>query len=112
MVIIPGPLLLLFLILTAWWSYRRVERREYLILAVSVGIVYTLLRVLAHNVPTIYLYYHGPLGAAGFDSIHLPRAIAATAALSAVPLKSKALRIVLAVIAVVVGGMFIPMWIS
>ena len=115
MLVIPGPILLLILILTAWWSYRRVDKKEYLILALSFGTVYALLLILVHLKPVLCLYYHGPLGAAGFDSARLPRAVAVTAAIAAVPLKPKPLRIVFAVIAVAVGEFVLcqgPHWVS
>ena len=111
MIFVPPYVVLLIPILAMWWTHRRVERKEYKILHISLAAICMPLAVLAWFRPMTCTTYHGPLAASGIKTFQIPLAIFATALLTMIPIRMRFLRGFIAILAgEVILGMII--WIS
>ena len=111
MIFIPSYLVPLLPILVMWWTHRRVERKEYRILIISLVLACVSLIVLAWFRPMTCTTYDGPLAARGIKTFQIPLAVLVTALLTMIPTQMKLLR---GFVAVLIGEVILNMiaWIS
>ncbi len=92
MIYVPEPIIILTPVLVMWWTHRRVERKEYTVLLLSIVALCVPLIILAQRHRQTAISYEGPLSSWGINTMQIPLAIAVTAAITMLPVNMKLLR--------------------
>ena len=92
MLVVPIYVLALLPAINIWWTHRRCDRREYLLLTSSFAVAFVLLLMLAQQRHLTATRYEGPLAATGIDTDQIPCALMMTTLITIIPIKWKLLR--------------------